>query len=44
MYIESENDPSKDPVIVWTNGGPGSSSLYGLFDEMGPYYFTDKSL
>jgi carboxypeptidase C (cathepsin A) len=24
MYFESEKDPSKDPIVFWTNGGPGS--------------------
>lgn len=22
-YIESEGNPAKDPVVFWTNGGPG---------------------
>ena len=22
FFVESENDPKNDPVIVWTNGGP----------------------
>ena len=28
-YIESERDPLKDPVVFWTNGGPGCSGMLG---------------
>ena len=42
-YIESEGSPAKDPTIMWTNGGPGASSMFGLLVELGPLLLNDDS-
>jgi len=44
MFFESEGNPEKDPVIMWTNGGPGAPSTWGSFTELGPYYLSYDSV
>eukprot|EP00754_Rhynchopus_humris_P036350 Rhum_TRINITY_DN18492_c0_g1::Rhum_TRINITY_DN18492_c0_g1_i1::g.167437::m.167437/K16297/SCPL-II; serine carboxypeptidase-like clade II len=39
---ESQNKPATDPVMIWTNGGPGCSGLGGFMTEQGPFRPTKE--
>ncbi|RYR36305.1 hypothetical protein Ahy_A10g051294 isoform A [Arachis hypogaea] len=38
-FIESENNPKVDPLMLWLTGGPGCSAFSGLVFEIGPITF-----
>ena len=35
--VESQRAPATDPLLLWTNGGPGCSGLTGFMTEQGPF-------
>eukprot|EP00746_Dinoflagellata_sp_MGD_P009927 gnl/MRDRNA2_/MRDRNA2_120347_c0_seq1.p1 gnl/MRDRNA2_/MRDRNA2_120347_c0~~gnl/MRDRNA2_/MRDRNA2_120347_c0_seq1.p1 ORF type:complete len:509 (+),score=80.67 gnl/MRDRNA2_/MRDRNA2_120347_c0_seq1:90-1616(+) len=42
QFHTSQRDPSKDPVAIWHQGGPGGSSIdTGLYGEMGAFRIGD---
>ncbi|VVC29666.1 Serine carboxypeptidase, serine active site,Alpha/Beta hydrolase fold,Peptidase S10, serine [Cinara cedri] len=42
-FFPAMNDAAVAPVILWLQGGPGIPSLYGLFEEHGPFSVSEES-
>ncbi|KAK7912223.1 hypothetical protein PG985_014704 [Apiospora marii] len=42
-FFEARENPSTAPLAAWFNGGPGCSSMIGLFQENGPCQFYNGS-
>ena len=34
-FVESEGSVTRDPVVLWLNGGPGASGIIGFLTELG---------
>jgi len=41
-FFPAQNKDPKAPVVLWLQGGPGGSSLFGLFVENGPYTIDEN--
>ena len=38
VFAEAQTNSADAPVMIWTNGGPGCSSMLGFTQENGPFY------
>ncbi|XP_077978148.1 putative serine carboxypeptidase CPVL [Glandiceps talaboti] len=43
-FIPAKKNPADAPVVLWLQGGPGGSSLFGLFVESGPFQISKDGI
>lgn len=44
FFRKTSEDWEKAPLLLWLQGGPGCSSMRGVFEENGPYIYTKKGV
>lgn len=42
IFIEASSSPSTKPVFLYLGGGPGCTSMYNLFNDLGPLLPDEK--
>ena len=42
-YFPALNSDASAPLLIWLQGGPGASSMFSLFHEIGPYELSRSS-
>ncbi|PIO69193.1 serine carboxypeptidase [Teladorsagia circumcincta] len=40
-FVESQNNATTDPIVLWLSGGPGCSGVASLLTEWGPFMSND---
>ncbi|KAM3342028.1 serine carboxypeptidase-like 18 isoform X2 [Capsicum galapagoense] len=41
-FLQSESNPTIDPLLIWLSGGPGCSSVIAIVNEIGPLCFAEQ--